>query len=83
MKNLKLTSLNPSLLSDVEMSQAKGGQMSKGNCACACKYAQSGGSSTSGNGNANNKDGLHSPGTKPSSPLEIKDRTGAYTFIWG
>ena len=62
MKRLKLNQLSSFSLSEMEMGQVKGGQMTKGNCACACKYAQKGGSSTSGNANANNKSGLRSPG---------------------
>ena len=83
MKKLKLNQLNSFSISDMEMGQVKGGQMTKGNCACACKYAQKGGSSTSGNGNANNKSGLHSPGMKPSEPIKRRDEPSNHSFIWG
>ena len=83
MKNLKLNQLSSSSLSEMEMKQVKGGQMSNGNCACACKYAKKGGSSTSGNGNANHKGGLHSPGMNPSKQKETDLGPGGYSFIWG
>ncbi len=80
MKKMKLNQLSSFSLSDMEMVQVKGGQTTKGNCACACKYAQKGGSSTSGNGNANNKSGLSSPGMQPE-PEKEHDRVYPHHLI--
>lgn len=64
MRNIKLTKINDSVLTEQEMSNIRGGKtMATTNCSCACRYANSGGSSTSANGNANNAGGLSSPGT--------------------
>ncbi len=71
MKNLKLTSINAGLLSNLEMSQVKGGLQQDQSCSCACKYAKIGGSTTSQNGNANFKNGQTSPGMKPINLIGI------------
>ncbi len=81
MKGLKLNQLSSFSLSDMEMVQVKGGQTTKGNCACACKYANNGGSSTNANGNANNQSGLHSPGMNPEPEIKYYKLKRAYCGV--
>lgn len=78
MKNLKSNQLSSFSLSEMEMGQVKGGQMTKENCASALN----GGLFSSGN--VNNKVGLNSPATPlfPSTKLNARG-TSSYTFIWG
>ncbi len=60
MKKVSFIEMNSTCLSDVEMSQVKGGQMFNGNCVSAYKFVQNGGLSIGGNGNTSNQSGLNS-----------------------
>lgn len=74
MKNMKLTTINGSALTEQEMSNIRGGKtMVSTHCSCACRYASSGGSSTSANGNANSARGLSSPGTKCLDDMSLEE----------
>ena len=60
MEKVSFIEMNSTCLSDVEISQVKGGQMFNGNCVSSCKFVQIGGSSIGGNGNTSNQSGLNS-----------------------
>ena len=57
-KELNLTKLNK--MSEKELKNVKGGNVSV--CCCACAWVNCGGSSTSANGGKNAETGLSSPG---------------------
>lgn len=87
MSNLKLTSINASMLNRLEMETVIGGAAAKemwtANCACGCRYANSGGSSTSNNGNANEAHKKVSPGMKSMNQMSDADMKAAFgDAVW-